>query len=535
MALISLAGASAHAQLAAEPQSVSVAARQGEVAEQTVRLTNADSAPLTFCVTFERPLQRVAGPAGRAGAYRLAEEAAGGGAPCGEYGEVLYYIGDDDVDEPGWSPYGLTMTPGGRLFASSSSGLFRTFELTPELGYVGWFDHPHVAELEPFPSTRGIGYDPAGASGEGTLWWMNFEESNGSNSRTLRVLLLEGSLSGEPTGRQIEIAPPDAPLESFNPGGVAYDPATDLFYFSASLGDRLDPANWKLWAVDRAGAVPEGYPRRPEPYPPFTFGLPTAYGGAAGGPEGIRVEYGVYPTDALGNDRVVVVDRWGNDLGEALETPVPEELFVAGGFGVRGNPLRSRVDPNGLMYMTFLNFDDDGIVGVRPHPLPPSWLSLDSDAGLEAAWDGVLAPGESREITLTFRAGTREAGAYTSALQAFDAATGEAVVVPLALTVKKGTNAEGEPAAPEAATLGMRAFPNPSKGSLTVAVSGAPVTEALRVVIFDVLGREVAVLHEGPASPEAGFEAEAQLPPGVYVVRAAASGKFATQTVVVAE
>ena len=529
MALAALLGGPARAQLTVEPASLSATVPQHETTTLTVTLTNTGDTNLTFCVTFDRPLQRVAGR------FRLADNAAGGATPCGEYGEVLYYLGEDDVDEPGWSPYGITMTPEGRLFTSSSSGLHRTFELTAELEYVGSFEHPHVAELEPFPATLGVTYDPEGGSGkgngEGALWWMNIERTGGSNARTRRVLLLEGDLSGQPTDQQVEFVPPDEPLADFYGGGLSYDPATDSFFFLGISGEREDIENWRLWAVDRAGGVPEGYPLRPEPYPAFTFGVPSAHGGAAGGPEGVRIEYGVHPTDALGNDRVVVVDRWGNSQGAALETPVPPDLFEGNGGGIRGNPLRSRIDPNGVMYMTFVNFDDAGIVGVRPHPLPPSWLVVDSDAGPEAAWDGTLAPGESREITLMFRAGARSVRSYSSALQAFDAASGEAVVVPLSLAVTQGTGAGDEAVAPEASSLTVH--PNPTAGRATVTLALAKAAE-VRAAVYDVLGREVAVLHAGPlAAGSHRLAFDSALPTGVYLVRATGYGLRAAQRVTV--
>jgi hypothetical protein len=216
------------------------------------------------------------------------------------------------------------------------------------------------------------------------------------------------------------------------------------------------------------------------------------------------------------------VDRWGNDEGRALETPVPPDLFEGNGAGMQGNPFRSRIDPNGVMYMTFVNFDDAGIVGVRPHPLPPSWLVVDSgpnsDAGPEAAWDGTLGPGESREVSLTFRAGARELGSYTSALQAFDATTGEAVVVPLSLAVTQETGAEDEPATPVVSSLTVH--PNPTAGRATVTLA-LPQAAEVRAAVYDVLGREVAVLHEGSlaaGSHRLTFD-NADLPSGVYVVR----------------
>ncbi len=337
---------------------------------------------------------------------------------------------------------------------------------------------------------------------------------------TYRVLLLEGDFNGEETGRRIEIVPPETPREDFGAGGLSYDPATDLFYF-LGISDMNDPFGTRaLWAVDREGTLADGYPLRPEPYPPpALIGPPDAHGGVEGGPEGVRVEFAVYPSArAPGYDRVVVVDRWGTNQGTVLETPVPDELFEGWGHGINGNPLRSRIDPNGVMYMTFNNFEDKGIVGVRPHPLPPSWLVVDSDAGPEAAWDGMLAPGESREVALTFRPGAREVGEYTASLQVFEAESGEAVEVPLTLTVVPGVDTE-DGAAPEEAS-GLEVYPNPSRSAATVSLTLDAASE-VRVVVYDVLGRVVAVLHAGPLGAgeyALAFETEG-LPAGIYLVR----------------
>ena len=539
LTLAALLGGTARAQLATDPAGLSVTVPQHETATRTVTLTNTSDAPLAFCVTFDRPLQRVAGQT------RLASAAAGGGAPCGPYGEVLHRYDEEDLENDtefgGWGPYSIVMTPDGRLFTAESGGLDRTFELTPELQYVGAFVHPIVAEFEPFPSSPGVTHDPEGASGDGsddgTLWWINVERTGGGNSITRRILLLEGDFDGTPTGRRIEIVPPDEPLADFKVAGLSYDVATDRFYFLGVSGDSQDPANWRFWAVGRDGNVPEGYPFRPEPYPDGLVLGPDAHGGAAGGPggtpgaEGIRLEAGVFVPFGPGFDRIVVVDRWGNSQGHELETPVPPDLFEGNGAGIQGNPLRSRIDPNGVMYMTFVNFDTAGIVGVRPHPLPPSWLVVDSDAGPEAAWDGTLGPGESREVILTFRAGAREIGGYTSALQAFDAASGEAVVVPLSLTVTQGTDVEDEAAAPEASSLTVH--PNPTTGQATVTLVLSKAVE-VRAAVYDVLGREVAVLHDGPlamGSHRLAFDSD--LPAGVYLVRVTGDGFDAAQHVTV--
>ncbi len=513
-------GTPARAQLSAAPQSLSATVPQDETETLTATLTNTGSEALTFCVSFDRPLQRVEGMA----------RVAGGNEPCGPYGEVLYRYDDEDFGAA-WDPYGITTTPDGRLFTAEGSGLHRTFEFTPDLTLVRFFEHPHIAELTPFSATTGITYDTE----SGTLWWVNIENTAvGNEIVTRRVLFLEGDLDGEETGRRIEIVPPDTPLRDFGSGGLSYESATELFYF-LGISDMDDPGTRELWAVDRTGTLAEGYPLRPEPYPlPAAHGVPDVHGGAKGRPEGVRVEFAVYPSfDAPGFDRIVVVDRWGNSEGEALETPVPAVLFEDGGSGPKANPLRSRIDPNGVMYMTFTSFEREGIVGVRPHPLPPSWLVVDSEAGPEAAWDGTLAPGESREIALTFRPGARAVGTYTATLQAFTAETGEAVEVPLTLEVTEGTVSEEESA--EVLSSSLSVYPNPFSREATVALT-LDATSEVRVVVYDVLGRRVAVLAEGHR--EAGthrFRLDgAGLPAGVYLVRGEAGGQRLSERVTVA-
>ncbi len=111
--------APAWAQPTVEPQSLSVSLPQYETVTRTVTVTNTGSNGLTFCVTFDRSLQR------DGLTLRLNEELSG--TACGEYGEVLYRLDDEDVDESGWGPSYITMTPDGRVFTHQSGGLNRTF------------------------------------------------------------------------------------------------------------------------------------------------------------------------------------------------------------------------------------------------------------------------------------------------------------------------------------------------------------------------------------------------------------------------
>ena len=94
-----------------------------------------------------------------------------------------------------------------------------------------------------------------------------------------------------------------------------------------------------------------------------------------------------------------------------------------------------------------------------------------------------------------------------------------------------------EPATPaESGAFGVRAYPNPSSGAVTLALSGLAGGESIRVAVYDLLGREAAVLHEGPASAGQRLAAEpGTLAPGSYVARAESGGQVATAKLVVLE
>ncbi len=89
------------------------------------------------------------------------------------------------------------------------------------------------------------------------------------------------------------------------------------------------------------------------------------------------------------------------------------------------------------------------------------------------------------------------------------------------------------PTVPTSASLAA-SYPNPFARTTTL---GFEIAEAgiARLVVYDVLGREVAVLMDGPVAVgrhEAVFDA-AGLPSGTYVVRLRAGSFVATQRVTV--
>ncbi|MEM8599275.1 MAG: FG-GAP-like repeat-containing protein [Bacteroidota bacterium] len=74
------------------------------------------------------------------------------------------------------------------------------------------------------------------------------------------------------------------------------------------------------------------------------------------------------------------------------------------------------------------------------------------------------------------------------------------------------------------------AYPNPFRGAATLTLT-LPEAQAVRVALYDVLGREVALLHEGTASAGSlTLEVDGtRLASGVYVVRAEGATFVATQ------
>jgi hypothetical protein len=78
----------------------------------------------------------------------------------------------------------------------------------------------------------------------------------------------------------------------------------------------------------------------------------------------------------------------------------------------------------------------------------------------------------------------------------------------------------------------LEVAPNPFRGGAEVALTLRELSR-VRVVVHDVLGREVAVLHEGAMATGAHALAldGARLPAGVYIVRVTAGGVVAARTV----
>jgi len=169
---------------------------------------------------------------------------------------------------------------------------------------------------------------------------------------------------------------------------------------------------------------------------------------------------------------------------------------------------------------------------------------------------------EGEPVTVPLSVDVPEDGPYQIALAADPGTVGDLVVVVELIDALAGTTTVIQVGAPYAFTVGpgedlddrfsvrttlvgvdtegdvpsptLAVGPNPSAGPISVrfrSPGGAPV----RLAVYDALGREVAVLHDGPASGsvQTGLPAGA-LSPGTYVVRATGAGIALTRVLTVA-
>ena len=120
--------------------------------------------------------------------------------------------------------------------------------------------------------------------------------------------------------------------------------------------------------------------------------------------------------------------------------------------------------------------------------------------------------------------------AFTDVIPSSDFADGASATDRFVLRI--GTSAAAEAAITEVALTAIA--PNPSTGSARVSFA-LPAAGAARVTVYDVRGRSVATLVDGPLSAgrhEATLES-GSLAAGVYVVRLEAAGSVVTRQAVV--
>jgi hypothetical protein len=224
----------------------------------------------------------------------------------------------------------------------------------------------------------------------------------------------------------------------------------------------------------------------------------------------------------------VVLDGQGRNRG--AETPLfelPPPEGVDGAVLTISGVVRSRLDPS-VLYVTARagtsgTNSDDFVYAVRAAPLPPVWLRA------EEVLFSVEAESE-REVALTFDASGLVPGVYEGvvAVREGDGIGPVVAEVPVTLTVTPATDME-DAAEPEAGAR-LSVYPNPTSGAATVEVAMGQPAE-VQVTVYDVLGREVTVLHDGllrSGSHRLTFDGRG-LPAGLYVVRATGDGLTTAQ------
>jgi len=139
---------------------------------------------------------------------------------------------------------------------------------------------------------------------------------------------------------------------------------------------------------------------------------------------------------------------------------------------------------------------------------------------------GAVGP---RDVIVELRDGTETTTLDASTPYAFSVADGEDLTGRFSLLVSLGAGVATEP---DPQGVAMSVYPNPSAGATTVALAG--VEGDARVAVYDALGREVLVLHDGLAAGSVQARVEAgQLAPGAYVVRAATGTTVQTRSLTV--
>ncbi len=178
---------------------------------------------------------------------------------------------------------------------------------------------------------------------------------------------------------------------------------------------------------------------------------------------------------------------------------------------------------DGLQVVVNASYVEDGLA-VR-FAQPTIWATV-------APATASVAPADSTTFTVTLDAADLTPGTYTATLR-LSTNDPEALVVDLPVTfVVGGTISTGPTAGADVFALGAVA-PNPTRGGARVRFT-LPDAQTVRLSVTDLLGREVALLVDGPA-PAGASEAAlpADLPSGVYLVRLVGAGAEATRRVTV--
>ena len=213
----------------------------------------------------------------------------------------------------------------------------------------------------------------------------------------------------------------------------------------------------------------EGYPVTLEAYPGVRSHSASTFIRRTRRQQGLRFEVATNIPGQGCLRRIVTADRFGGDTApgaEPLVTPLPVPNPSAETGVMSGGAVRSRIDPNSVLYYPFGNFDTRG---YHCDPSAPAAAVVARSRGV--GWDA-SAGRESRRSTLTFRAGRTRGGQRTPRhCNRSTAATGEAVEVPLTLDGDAGDGARRRSPPNRRRRHLLSVYPNPTRVSATVAIT----------------------------------------------------------------
>lgn len=493
------------AQVTVFPTSVDVVVEPDETGTTSLTLTNVTREPVMLVL-----------------ALRPAEQ-----HPCTP-GEFLFATKPEVLEDHRH----VAATPEGHVLTSTPYDWEPAYRLNARLEVVGSFETPEQEEL--LNVFSGFDYD---ASNRAMWWFETRKHSNGPGPLTVSLARFRGR-------SPFQFWEVDVEVPEFPEGRGACNEEVNPLY--AAVADRqlfwIDYYNDSLWSSDLSGTTLAPYPVRLTDYH-HLIGKPcevmnlrgldahslTSSHGVPGEP---LLEVGadlVYGNNYI--SRVVVTDRLGRNRG--AETPLVD-LPSPDGIGtvrVGGEFARSRIYPQHL-YVSVSTGPQGGwrdwIYAVCAAPLPPSWLRA------EEVLLGSVGAGETASADLMLEAEGLEPDEYKGVVEVRTGNGTGPVVAEVPVTLK----VVGQVVTEEAASGlegGLAVHPNPTRGAATVTLT-LSVPEEARVSVLDVLGREVAVLHEGVLTPgEHRLTLREKLPAGVYVVRATANGLRASQLLVIAD
>ena len=210
------------------------------------------------------------------------------------------------------------------------------------------------------------------------------------------------------------------------------------------------------------------------------------------------MSYGSYTVE---EGKVIVELEGGADRGVGVFA-FPFDERTASDPAQNGPDGIALVAPDGVTVLEFLSYGGAPFVATNGPAVGLTSVEIGTDPG--------PATGQDQSLQLAGDGRTRGDFTWTVAASTLDR-------INVGQTITPATDVAGgvEPVA-----AALEVFPNPSRGQATVVLDGAAGGHA-RVAVYDALGREVALVYDGPVAGEVRLPIRTgDLRPGAFVVRA---------------